>query len=300
MSMYQEHFKLAEPPFSLTPDTRYFYKLTGHHDAFNTLMLHLHNGEGFIKITGEIGSGKTLLCRMLLEQLDNRFLTAYIPNPDLEAASLRKSFARELGIDSKYFNDQYQLLSAINEKLIELRCAGKQVVIVIDEAQALPTESLETLRLLANLETKSEKLLQIVLFGQTELDSRLNQGSLRQLKQRISFSSKLGLLKYSELKYYIAHRLHIAGYHNPHALFTKLSHWILFNKSKGIPRLINIFCHKALMSAYGRGKHKVTFRDIIRACNDTEFNSNHSPMAVTIGLALACAAAVALLIWRFQ
>lgn len=297
--MYQQHFHLQELPFTLTPDPHYFYKCSSHHAAFNVLMLHLRNGEGFIKITGKVGSGKTLLCRVLLEQLGNDFVTAYIPNPDLESLTLRKSVAQELGVSEDNFDDQHKLLFAINQKLIELHTQGKKVVLAIDEAQALPTESLETLRLFANLETRSAKLLQIVLFGQNELDTRLNQGSLRQLKQRIGFSSKLALLKYAEIAPYIQHRLQVAGYHNPYSLLTKPAQWLLFRKSKGVPRLINIFCHKAMMSAYGRGKRRVSYRDMVSACEDTEFVSNHSPLAVGIGLSLAALSMSFLLYWRF-
>ncbi|OGT37834.1 MAG: hypothetical protein A3F12_02025 [Gammaproteobacteria bacterium RIFCSPHIGHO2_12_FULL_38_14] len=297
--MYQKHFNLTELPFTLTPDTNYFYKLSGHHAAFNVLLLHLRNGEGFIKITGKVGSGKTLLCRVLLEHLDDRFFTAYIPNSDLEAQTLRKSVAKELGVDEENFNDQHKLLFAINQRLMELHAQGRRVVLVIDEAQALPTESLETLRLLANLETKSSKLLQIVLFGQTELNTRLSQGSLRQLKQRIGFSCQLPLLKYSELRPYIHHRLQVAGYKNKYPIFTKPAQWFLFHKSKGVPRLINIFCHKAMMSAFGRGKRTVHYKDVVRAYQDTESVSSHSPMAVMIGLTLAITAGIFLAYWRF-
>jgi len=297
--MYQQHFHLCDLPFTLTPDTNYFYKCASHHSALNILLLHLRNGEGFVKITGTIGSGKTLLCRMLLEHLGDRFFTAYIPNPDLESITLRKSLAKELQISEEHFDDQHKLLTAINQRLMELHEQEKRVVLVIDEAQALPTESLETLRLLANLETRSSKLLQIVLFGQAELDTRLSQGSLRQLKQRIGFSSKLSLLKYAEISPYINHRLRVAGYPYSSPLFTGWSRWLLFYKSKGVPRLINIFCHKAMMSAYGRGKRRVGYRDVVRACQDTELISNHSPLAVTIGLTLAAASFVFLLYWRF-
>lgn len=296
--MYRHHFNLTELPFALTPNTNYFYHLAGHHEAFSILMLHLRNGEGFIKITGKVGSGKTLLCRMLLEKLGDDFFTAYIPNPDLEAITLRKSLAEELGITVEGLDDQHKLLSAINTRLIELHSQGKKVVLVIDEAQALPTESLETLRLLTNLETHSTKLLQIVLFGQSELNARLNQGSLRQLKQRICFSSQLPLLKYSELKPYIEHRLKIAGYKNPYPLFSYFARWYLFHKSQGVPRVINIFCHKALMSAYGRGKHRVSLRDVMSACKDTESTVKHSMLAITIGLTLAATSICYLLFGR--
>lgn len=297
--MYEKHFNLTELPFTLMPNPAYFYKLAAHHEAFNTLMLHLKNGEGFIKITGAVGSGKTLLCRMLLKYLGDDFFTAYIPNPDLEATTLRKSLAQELGVDEENFSEQHKLLTAINQKLIDLHTQGKRVVLVIDEAQALPTESLETLRLLANLETHSSKLLQIVLFGQTELDLRLNQGSLRQLKQRIGFSSKLSLLKHSELESYINHRLQVAGYRNKYNLFSKPAQWLLFRESRGIPRLINILCHKAMMSAYGRGKTRVGYSDVASACKDTEFVSDHSPLAVIIGLSLAAICLLYLLFWKF-
>lgn len=296
--MYLKHFNLTESPFTITPNTNYFCKLAGHHAAFNVLMLHLRNGEGFIKITGKVGSGKTLLCRMLLEHLDDHFITAYIPNPDLETQMLRKSLAAELSIPEACFDDPHQLLAAINQRLIDLNAAGKKVVLVIDEAQALPTESLETLRLLTNLETQHAKLLQIVLFGQPELDKRLNQRSLRQLKQRIGFSSRLPLLKYSELPRYLEHRLSIAGFNGKKTLFSVLACWFIFHKSQGVPRLINILSHKALMSAYGRGRYRVGLRDVVRSAKDTESVSTQSWTAVALGLGLAVLCAICLLLWR--
>jgi len=298
--MYLEHFHLKGPPFALTPNTHYFYNLAGHQAALNVLMLHLNNGEGFIKVTGKVGSGKTLLCRVLLERLGDHFVTAYIPNPDLESMTLCKSLAQELGISEEYFQDQHKLLSMIRDKLIELHAKGKHVVLLIDEAQALPTESLEKLRLLTNLETQSSKLLQIVLFGQPELNDRLNQGSLRQLKQRITFSNKLPLLKYSELKAYVNHRLIIASAQGKQTLFfTEAASGLLFHKSKGVPRLINILCHKALMTAYGCGRTQVTFFDVMKASKDTESVSNHhSWLAVSLGLVIASASMLYLLVGR--
>lgn len=298
--MYLSHFKLNELPFSLTPNTQFYYQSAGHSDALNTLILHLKNGEGFIKVTGNVGSGKTLLCRMLLENLGDDFYTAYIPNPDIESVTLRKHLAKELGIPEENFSDQHALLTAINERLMELHRTAKKVVLVVDEAQALPTESLETLRLLTNLETPSSKLLQIVLFGQSELDARLKQGSLRQLKQRIGFSNQLPLMKYSELAAYVNHRLQVAGFSANKPLFTHAALWLLFHKSHGVPRLINIFCHKALMSAYGHGRQKVILSDVRRACKDTEATaSKNNPLAVALGLTLAAVAIGFALFWRF-
>jgi len=295
--MYREHFSLNEPPFTITPNTHYFYKLQSHQAAFNVLMIHLRNGEGFLKITGKVGSGKTLLCRLLLEKLGDNFFIAYIPNPDLEASALRKSVAMELGVPKENLDDQHKLLSSINERLVQLHSEGKRVVLVIDEAQALPTESLETLRLFTNLETQTTKLLQIVLFGQSELDVRLNQKSLRQLKQRICFSHKLSLLKYAELNAYLQHRLTMAGYRGPEPLFTFSARLYLFYKSRGVPRLINILCHKALMCAFGRGKIKVTLSDMMASVKDTE-SVTKIKIPMMIGLTLATVVGFALFYWR--
>lgn len=251
--MYLSHFKFKEFPFTLTPNLDFFCQLSGHQAAINTVLLSLRNGEGFIKVVGEVGTGKTLICRKLLSNLEKTFITAYIPNPDLSPAGLRKALAKELGIDKFQLLDQHALLELINQRLLEVNAAGHRVVLLIDEAQALTTESLEALRLLTNLETESIKLLQVVLFGQPELDEKLNQRCLRQLKQRISFSYHLSKITRSELEAYLCHRLAIAGYTHG-SLFSPAASKLLYRKSKGIPRIINILCHKALMSAYGKGE----------------------------------------------
>ncbi|OGT50715.1 MAG: hypothetical protein A3E84_00340 [Gammaproteobacteria bacterium RIFCSPHIGHO2_12_FULL_42_13] len=298
--MYLKHFNLHDTPFTLTPNTQYFCRLPGYQAALNVLLLHLRNGEGFIKVTGKVGSGKTLLCRLLLEQLKDPFVTAYIPNPDLESMMLRKNLAAELGINTDECNDPYKLLSAINEKLMTLHREGKKVVLVIDEAQALPAESLETLRLLTNLETEKAKLLQIVLFGQPELDKRLRQDSLRQLHQRIGFSCQLPLLRYSELLPYLQHRLAIAGYCGKRPLFSTSARRLLFRRSGGTPRLINILSHKAMMSAYGRGRRRVALCDVRQAVSDTEsVIASQDWMVVGLGLLLAAFAALFLYYWKY-
>ena len=297
--MYLKHFNLHDTPFTITPNTQYFCRLPGYQAALNVLLLHVRNGEGFVKITGKVGSGKTLLCRLLLEQLQDPFVTAYIPNPDLDSMMLRKSLAAELGVSADNFDDPHRLLSAINEKLMALHAEGKKVVLVVDEAQALPAESLETLRLLTNLETQKAKLLQIVLFGQPELDTRLKQNSLRQLKQRIGFSCRLSLLKYSELSHYLHHRLVIAGYCGKHALFSFSARQLLFQKSGGVPRLVNILSHKAMMSAYGRGRRRVGVRDIKCAVADTESVSMQDRWVGVLGLSVAALVAAILWYWPF-
>lgn len=267
--MYQEFFQLNSLPFSLTPNPQFFCQLKGHQEALNILQFCIKSGEGFIKIVGEVGSGKTLLCRKLLDSLSDDYLSAYIPNPDLSPVELRKAFARELRLDPTLSHDQHELVTTINQRLIDLHTAGKKVVLIVDEAQALTDESLETLRLLTNLESEKHKLMQVVLFGQPELDERLNQPNLRQLKQRISFSYELPLMTRDDLDVYLSHRLAVAGYtHAP--LFTKKARRLLYNASQGIPRVVNILSHKALLASYGRGNKEIDHISMRLAVKDTD------------------------------
>ncbi len=266
--MYLDYFGLKEQPFSLTPNTQFYCGLSSHQSALNVLLVSLKNGEGFIKITGEVGMGKTLLCRKLLDNLDEHFISAYIPNPDLSATGLHKALARELGVDLEQHLDQHNIQTRINEKLIALSSQGKQVVLLIDEAQAIPTATLEALRLLTNLETESKKLLQIILFGQPELNQRLEKKNMRQLRQRITFSYHLSPLKKHEVIAYLNHRLATAGY-TYGTLFTPRAQQLLFSASRGIPRVINILCHKAMMAAYGRNKRQIDGRSMRSAVKDS-------------------------------
>ena len=267
--MYLEHFKLKKQPFSLTPNTEFYCELPAHQEALDVLLLCLKEGEGFIKIIGEVGTGKTLLCRLLLNTLDDSYITAYIPNPDQSGDSLRLSLAHELGLKPDSGLSQYQLLEAINQRLLDLHLAGKKTIIVIDEAQALPEECLEAVRLLTNLETEEKKLLQVVLFGQPELDTKLNRNSLRQLKQRITFSYNLKPLSRNEFEIYLFHRLAKAG-NNYGIVFTERAKKKLYQASGGLPRLLNILCHKAMLVSYGRGMSNVDYKSVTRAIKDTE------------------------------
>ncbi|AUH71962.1 ExeA family protein [Legionella sainthelensi] len=266
--MYLEHFKLHKAPFTLTPNTEFFCELTTHKEALNVLLLSLAQGEGFIKIIGEVGTGKTLLCRLLLNCLTEEYITAYIPNPHQTAEGLRLSLARELGMEPKEIWTQYQLLEAINQRLLELHRSEKKTILIIDEAQALSDESLEAVRLLTNLETEEYKLLQVVLFGQPELDAKLDQSGLRQLKQRITFSYYLQPLARHELDKYLNHRMARAGY-TYGSIFTQTAQKRLYRASQGLPRLLNILCHKSLLVAYGQGKAQVDGRAVRRAITDT-------------------------------
>ncbi|MCK9989983.1 MAG: AAA family ATPase [Rugosibacter sp.] len=268
--MYLQHFGLNELPFSITPDTDFFFSSESSKGALNTLLVAVRTGEGFIKITGEVGTGKTLLCRKLIESLKPDCKVAYIPNPYLEPHSLFMELAAELevAIDPVEQPNQYQLLKMLTGRLLEIIREGKRVVICLDEAQAMPIETLEALRLLTNLETEKRKLLQVVIFGQPELEDKLNHPSIRQLKQRIAFDYDLGALLRDELDYYVHHRLVVSGYQGGR-LFTPLALWLLQLKTHRIPRLVNILAHKSMLCAFGKGHTVVGLRDVLTAANDT-------------------------------
>jgi len=267
--LYLKHFGLTELPFGITPDTSFTYSVQYHQEALNTLLLALNQGEGFVKISGEVGTGKTLLCRRLLQTLDDGWVTAYFPNPNLEADTLFLALAEELGVKDAVGLDKYHLVRRINLALLGHARAKKRVVVCIDEAQAMPIETLEALRLLSNLETEKRKLLQIVLFGQPELDVKLHRPEVRQLLQRIAFHYRLGGLKKNEIDNYVAHRLRVAGYRGD-GLFTPAALRGLYRASGGIPRLINILAHKSLLSVFGEGRHVVKARHVRLARKDTE------------------------------
>ena len=291
--MYQAHFGLRELPFNLTPDTSFFFASSSYQEALNTLLIAVSNGEGFLKITGEVGNGKTLLCRKFLASLNSgaapqiasddadeidgmvyfnargkHFVTAYIPNPFLDPRSLLIALAEKFGVALDKDVDQHHLMRALTRSLLDFARQGKRVVVCLDEAQAMPVESLEALRLLTNLETEKRKLMQVVLFGQPELDQKLRQQSVRQLKQRITFDYRLGGLRRDEVDHYLAHRLKIAG-HGSGQLFSKGAVRALHRVSGGTPRLINILAHKALLLAYGEGKHQLMARHVQAAAADT-------------------------------
>lgn len=266
--MYREHFGLTEFPFGITPDTSFFFACARYQEALNTLLVAARGGEGFIKITGEVGTGKTLLCRTFLATLRSEFYTTYIPNPSLEPRTLMMALAEELEIPQDKDVDQYHLLKAINLRLLHLASEGKRVLLCLDEAQAMPMETLEALRLLTNLETEKRKLLQIVLFGQPELDQKLAQESVRQLKQRITFHYHLSPLSREDLSHYIEHRLRVAGYKG-NRLFQQAAERALYQTSTGVPRLVNILAHKALLMAYGEGKYEIAARHVKAAAMDT-------------------------------
>ena len=263
---YLKHFGLRELPFGITPDTSYFFACRSIQEALNTLLIAVANGEGFIKITGEVGTGKTLLCRKFLSTLGASWVSAYIPNPNLEPRVIQLALAEELGVSGSA--EPHRLEKDLTQRLLDIARQGKRVVLCMDETQAMPLATLETVRLLTNLETEKRKLMQVVLFGQPELDRKLESESVRQLRQRITFQYTLKALARHEVNDYVAHRLTIAGYSGP-ALFTDAALKALHLASRGVPRLVNILAHKSLLLAYGEGARRAERRHVRVAVDDT-------------------------------
>jgi MSHA biogenesis protein MshM len=264
---YLKHFGLRELPFGITPDTSYFFGCRSIQEALNTLVIAVGNGEGFIKITGEVGTGKTLLCRKFLSTLGPNWVSAYIPNPNMEPRVIVLALAEELGLTGEFI-EPHRIEKDLMQRLLDIARQGKRVVLCMDETQAMPLATLETVRLLTNLETEKRKLMQVVLFGQPELDRKLASESVRQLRQRITFQYTLKALARHEVADYVAHRLTIAGYSGP-ALFSGAAVRALHATSRGVPRLVNILAHKALLLAYGEGVRRAERRHVRVAVEDT-------------------------------
>ena len=286
--IYLQHFGLREAPFGITPDTSFYYACTSIQEALNTLLVAVTNGEGFIKITGEVGTGKTLLCRKLLATLDDRWATVYIPNPNLEPRTLLLALAEELGIKLDASLDQHHLLKALYRSLLNFARQKKRVLVCLDETQAMPVESLETLRLLTNLETEKRKLLQVILFGQPELDKKLSDNAIRQLRQRITFQHHLGKMTLAETAHYLSHRMSIAGYLGD-SVFAGPAVNAIYRASRGVPRLINILANKSLMLAYGEGMRRISVGHVRMAVEDTPaaYADRSWMLVVAGGLAVA-------------
>ncbi|MGI9875592.1 ExeA family protein [Vibrio chagasii] len=262
--MYQAHFGFEQLPFTLTPNTDFFYGLAPHFEAIQTVISALEMGEGVIKVTGEVGTGKTMVCRMLVNHLKDCTALIYLPNPVLSGADLRHAVAKELDLTVE---SEASLVDNIQHKLIELHNSGLRVVAIIDEAQALSDEALETLRLFGNLETEDKKLLQIVLLGQPELDARLEAYHLRQFRQRITFSSTLRALTLDETVAYIDNRIAKSGGNSE--LFSLNQKKAICRSSQGIPRLINQLCHKALLLSFSESKKNIDNQHLFSAMHET-------------------------------
>jgi MSHA biogenesis protein MshM len=273
--MYYAHFGLKQPPFKITPNTEFFFSGGNRGAVLDALVYAITSGEGIVKVVGEVGSGKTMLCRMLETLLPESVERVYLANPSVAPEDILHAIAFELQLDLPPEADRLQVMQALQNHLIERHAQGRQVVIFVEEAQGMPLPTLEEIRLLSNLETKHDKLLQIVLFGQPELDDNLNEQHIRQLKERITHSFNLGPLGDHDIGDYLIYRLRTAGYFGP-PLFTKSAVKRIAKASKGLVRRINILADKSLLSAFAENSYAITPKHVNVAIKDSEFGAEEA------------------------
>lgn len=271
--MYLEHYGLAEPPFRITPHTDFFFSGANRGATLEALLYAITHDEGIVKISGEVGSGKTMLCRVLMERLPESVVIIYLANPSLSREDILYALADELGIDIPDNGRAATVMRALQEKLVALYAAGKQVVVLIDEAHAMPMETLEEIRLLSNLESNRHKLLQLVLFGQPELNETLARADMRQLRERITHNFSLEPLVHEDIAQYLDFRMRAAGYHGPN-VFAPEAIKRIAKVSEGLSRRINILADKALLASFASGTHQVGVKETEAAVRDSEFSSS--------------------------
>src|SRR4051812_5671328 len=292
MSMYLDHFGLAEPPFRITPNTEFFFQGANRGATLEALLYAISQDEGIVKVSGEVGSGKTMLCRVLMERLPKNVETIFLANPSLSPDEILLAIADELGFEMGELRSA-RLLRALQDRLIKLFAEGRRVVVLIDEAHAMPKQTLEQIRLLSNLEANRHKLLQIVLFGQPELDEMLDAADMRQLKERITHSFRLEPLRREDVESYIDFRMRAARYRGP-SLFNRAALELIAQASQGLTRRVNILADKALLAAFAAGAHAVTPREVRRAIGDSNFYRPARGLWKVAAAAAALAAALAI------
>jgi type II secretory pathway predicted ATPase ExeA len=292
VALYLEHFGLNEPPFRITPHTDFFFDGADRGATLEALIYAVLHDEGIVKVSGEVGSGKTMLCRVLMERLPQHVATIYLATPSLPRDEILHAIADEL--DLSLSRDRLSVaLRELQEHLIQMYAAGRHVVILIDEAHAMPEETLEQVRLLSNLESNRHKLLQIVLFGQPELDETLAKPSLRQLRDRITHSFRTRPLSLAEVARYLSFRMRAAGYRGPD-VFAVRAVRLMAGASSGLTRRINILADKSLLAAYTDGTHSVTPRHVRAAVRDSEFGPARAPVRPFLYIAAAALAGIAI------
>jgi MSHA biogenesis protein MshM len=292
--MYLEHFGLKEAPFRITPHTDFFFQGANRGATLEALLYAITNDEGIVKVSGEVGSGKTMLCRVLMERLPEGVETIYLANPSLSRDEILFAIGDELKLELER-DRPTRVIRSLQEHLLRLFSERRRVVVLIDEAHAMPDESLEEIRLLSNLESNRHKLLQIVLFGQPELDEHLDTAGMRQLKERVTHSFRLEPLVRSDIENYVDFRMRAAGYRGP-KVFTREAIKLITRASEGLTRRINILADKALLAAFAAGTHAVTAREVKRAARDSEFYRARTG-AQKIRIAAAALAAGLVLGW---
>ena len=270
--MYLEHFGLDRPPFKITPDTSLFFEGSQRGAALGAVMYAIKNGEGIIKVVGEVGSGKTMLCRMLEVKLNGEVDIVYIANPSLSPDNILHVIAHELGLEVSTNTSKLEVMQKIQSYLLQKHADNRQVVMFVEEAQSMPVETLEEIRLLSNLETDQNKLLQMVLFGQPELDEKLSQNHIRQLKERITHSFYLEPFPPKDTFEYLNFRMRAVGYRGPD-IFNHKTAGSVKKYSNGLTRRINILADKSLMASFSEGKHAVAVKHVKIAAKDSDFES---------------------------
>jgi MSHA biogenesis protein MshM len=290
--MYLEHFGLREAPFRITPHTDFFFDGAERGATLDALGYAVLHEEGIVKVGGEVGSGKTMLCRVLMERLPSEAEIVYLADPSLSRDEIVHAIAEELKLELA--DGRFSVaLRELQEQLIQLYAEGRRVVILIDEAHAMPAETLEQVRLLSNLESSRHKLLQIVLFGQSELDDTLAAPSMRQLKDRITHNFRMRPLDAQEVGKYLTFRMRAAGYRGPD-VFTPRAVAMIARASKGLTRRVNILADKSLLAAFSEDRHAVTPRQVRKAIADSEFGSLGRPRRTAAYVAAALLAGAAL------
>lgn len=290
--MYLEHFGLTESPFRITPHTDFFFAGANRGATLEALAYAVTSDEGIVKVAGEVGTGKTMLCRMLMERLPENVSIVYLANPSLSREDILYAIAAELGLDLPEPARASAVLRKLQEHLVALYGSGRQVVVLIDEAHAMPAETLEEIRLLSNLESNRHKLLQLVMFGQPEINDVLARPDLRQLRERITHNFALEPLVREDIAQYLDFRMRAAGYRGPE-IFSQAAVRLIASASLGLTRRINILADKALLAAFAANRHQITPREVKAAIRDSEFgiaarkSRRQTLVAGTIGAGIA-------------
>jgi len=297
--MYREYFGLKETPFSIAPDPHYFYISEGHREALAHLIYGINSDGGFILLTGEVGTGKTTVCRCLLEQIPENCEVAFILNPTLSSVELLAAICDEFRIAHARGNETTKdLVADIYDFLLHIHETGRRAILIIEEAQNLTVQVLEQIRLLTNLETSQRKLLQIIMLGQPELRKTLAKPQLRQLSQRVTAQYHLGPLGKHEIDSYVKHRLAVAGLTH-REVFPPSVIRMLYNLTRGIPRIINLICDRALLGAYTEGKAKVDKSTLAKAAREVSVRDKNRWQVRKIYIWLTIAILIALTIAGF-